>query len=438
MTNKTAAILAQDKRHVWHPFTQSQTAPTPLVIERGKDCWLYDTDDKPYLDLISSWWVNLFGHCQPEIAAAIAQQATKLEQVVFADVTHQPAAQLAETLCEMLGDGFDRVFYSDDGSTAIEVAMKIAVQYFHNKGEKRPKFLAFDGAYHGDTAGAMSAAASFDFFDAYKSLLFPVTKIPYPENWENCADTDKKEAESLQKLEEALAQEDVAALLIEPLVQGAGGMRMVRYEWLEQVVKTCRRYNTLVIFDEVMTGFGRTNVGDNKYFAFQNVSVKPDIICLSKGITGGFLPMSVTVCSNTLYQQFMGESFAKALAHGHSYTANSLACAAALQSMQILKRPETQNQIKAINAVHAEMLMNLPAFCIKKRQQGTIAAFNIDTNQNGYSSDLVPKLKQAFWQDGLLLRPLGSTIYFLPPYCIEPSLLKDAWARALMIIEQAI
>ncbi len=424
----TEALVALDRRHLWHPFTQAQTAPPPLPVASGRGASLFLTDGREIIDLISSWWVTLHGHAEPTIARAIAEQAGRLEQVIFADFTHAPATQLAARLAAVLPEGLDRVFFSDDGSTSVEVALKIAYQYWRNRGQiHRTRFLAFEGGYHGDTFGAMAAGQGSGFYHPFHDLLFPVTLLPFPTTWLGDDQVAAKEAASLDMLDRWLEHhgEDTAALIMEPLVQGAGGMRMCRPSFLQDLVLRLRRAGVLLIFDEVMTGFGRTG----ELFACQRAGVTPDLICLSKGLTGGFLPLSATVCRDELYQAFLGGGFDRAFAHGHSFTANPLGCAAALASLDLLEAPETAPRIKAIERRHRAWIQSLHDHPSLRRPRvlGTIAAVDLDTEEVGYSAAIVPRLKAFFLDRGLLIRPLGPTIYLLPPLCITDEQLDLAY-----------
>ena len=427
-TAPRSPVVTLDRRHVWHPFTQERTAPDPLEIRAAKDAVLFGADGREYLDLISSWWVTLHGHAHPAIADAIGAQAHALEQVIFAGVTHEPAARLAAELAQRLPGRLERVFFSDDGSTAVEVAMKLACQAAFNRGERRSRFLTFAGGYHGDTAGAMSAGAASGFFDAFESMLFEVTALPYPQTWDQDPEVERKERQALAALDSQLEQhaEQIVALLIEPLVQGAGGMRMARPEFVRAATLRCRAAGVPVIYDEVMTGFGRTGT----LFAAEQVGVAPDIICLSKGLTAGFLAMSVTVCSAAIYEQFLGDHFDQAFTHGHSFTANPLGCAAALASLTVFDTDHTLQRIQHIADRHGELAARLERHprARRVRRRGTIIAFDIeDAATGGYQSALGPKLKAFFLEQGLLIRPLGNVVYLLPPYCITDAQLDRAY-----------
>jgi adenosylmethionine-8-amino-7-oxononanoate aminotransferase len=427
-------VVNLDRAHVWHPFTQEQTAPAPIEIIAAKGSRLVGANGREFLDLISSWWVTLHGHAHPRIAQAIAEQARTLEQVIFAGFTHAPAVQLAAELGRHLPAGLERVFFSDDGSTSVEVALKMALQFWGNQGEAKRRFLAFDGGYHGDTVGAMSAGRGSGFFDAFKAMLFSVDLLPYPATWQGDDQVDEKEATALLALEKYLERygHETAALIIEPLVQGASGMRMCRPSFLQALSSRLKQANVLLIFDEVMTGFGRTG----ELFACQRAKVTPDIICLSKGLTGGFLPLAVTVCHNTIYQAFLGETFDRAFTHGHSFTANPLGCAAALASLQVFDEEHTLAKVSRIETIHRDSLtrLRLSPKLRRLRLTGTIAAMDIVADKEGYTSPIAAKLKNHFHAQGLLLRPLGNVLYLLPPYCINEAELKQAYD----IIEHAM
>ncbi|MGE5515723.1 MAG: adenosylmethionine--8-amino-7-oxononanoate transaminase [Bacteroidota bacterium] len=418
-------LRALDARHVWHPFTQAGTAPPATLALGGKDATIYGADGREYLDVCSSWWVNLHGHGNPAIAKAIAEQAARLEQVIFADFTHEPAARLAARVAARLPGDLDRVFFSDDGSTAVEVALKMARQFWTNQGEDRRVYVAFHGGYHGDTAGSMSVGRSCGIFAAWENMMFPVEVAPFPVTWDDDADIDVKEQRAIQALDDILARNagQVAAIIIEPLIQGAAGMRMCRPEFLRVLEARARDAGTLLILDEVMTGFGRT--GD--IFACVKAGIQPDFICLSKGLTGGFLPMSLTVAREHIYQAFIGTETSKAFLHGHSYTANPLGCAAGLASLDLLEAPGCQARITAIEALHRQRLpgiARLPGVS-KSRVCGTIAAF--DLAGQGYGGALSRRMKDEFHARGLLMRPMGDVLYLLPPYCITDVELHRAW-----------
>ncbi|CUW40633.1 adenosylmethionine-8-amino-7-oxononanoate aminotransferase [Magnetospirillum sp. XM-1] len=427
MTLSYDDLRALDARHVWHPFTQAGTAKPAILALGAKGATIFAADGREYLDMVSSWWVNLHGHANPAIAQAVADQAGRLEQVIFADFTHEPAARLAARVCQRLPGDLNRAFYSDDGSTAVEVALKLAHQYWRNKGQHRTTYIAFEGGYHGDTAGAMSAGHSSGYFNAWKEMLFPVRTVPFPATWNGDAEAEAKENAALDALDMMFSTnpDHVSAVIIEPLIQGASGMRMCRPEFLVKLEAKVREHGSLLILDEVMTGFGRT--GD--IFACAKAGITPDLICLSKGLTGGFLALSMTVARDGIFEAFLGQDLSKAFLHGHSYTANPIGCAAGLASLDLLEGPACQQRIKAIEAIHRERLDGLKSLAnvAHTRLTGTVAALDVVGGGKGYEASIGPKMKAAFLERGLLLRPLGNVLYLLPPYCTTDAELNRAW-----------
>jgi adenosylmethionine-8-amino-7-oxononanoate aminotransferase len=424
-------ISERDKKIIWHPFTQEKTATEVISIKKAEGCYLYDENDKAYFDLISSWWVNIHGHAHSEIAKSIYEQAKNLEHVIFAGFTHEPAVSLCESLQSLLPSDLCRFFFSDNGSTAVEVALKMAYQYWRNVGTKeKMMFLSLDGGYHGDTFGAMSVGATSGFHHQFKDLLFSVLSIPYPDTWDGDNKVESKEQNAITVLERYLHDHHhkIAAIILEPLIQGASGMRICRPEFIKTIIEQVRQYNILVIFDEVMTGFGRTGT----YFALEQLEITPDFLCISKGITGGFLPLALTITNNKIYEAFLGDDFNTAFAHGHSYTANPLACSAAITSLRLLKGFDCQRSIKNLNEMHKIRMNRLKLECPsveKTRVLGTIAAFDIKNFRH-----LMPSLKQRFFEQGMLLRPLGNTVYLLPPYCIKNEEVELVYSKIINII----
>lgn len=419
--------------NIWFPFTIQKGAPEPVKVKKGDGLWLELEGGHRIMDCISSWWVNLYGHAHPEIAEAISRQARKLEQVIFADFTHDPAEQVAETLAGLLPGQLNKVFYSDDGSTAVEVGMKMAFQYWKNRGEDRKTFICFEGAYHGDTFGAMSAGARSIFTEVFNELLFDVEFVAYPDTWMGDDKVNSKERGVIQKLEQLLADqpEKYAGVMIEPLVQGAGGMRMCRVAFMQELQRVCNEHNTLLLFDEVMTGFGRTGAR----FACGRSGVEPDIICLAKGLTGGFLPLSVTVCSEEVYETFNSADPMKAFWHGHSYTANPLGCAAAIASFKLLE--EYEDTFTGMEQWHREYLPAIEDHPMVKHRRvtGTIAAFTIGTDEeDGYLHSITEVIKKRSIEKGFLMRPLGNVLYFMPPYCTSKSQLQAMYEGAEEIL----
>ena len=424
-------LQTRDKRIIWHPFTQEKTAADVISIKRAQGSYLYDEADKAYLDLISSWWVNIHGHGHASIAKSIYEQAKTLEHVIFAGFTHEPAVNLCEGLQTILPNDLCKFFFSDNGSTAVEVALKMAYQYWHNLGfREKTTFLSFDGGYHGDTFGAMSVGAKSGFHNQFKDLFFNVLSLPYPETWDDDKEVDVKEQQAIKVLERYLDDHHnkIAAIILEPIIQGASGMRICRPQFVKAVIDLVRQQNILVIFDEVMTGFGRTGT----YFALDQLRIIPDFLCMSKGITGGFLPLALTVTTHKIFDAFLGDDFSTAFAHGHSYTANPLACSAAVTSLRLLKSAECQNSIKNLNQAHKKGIEQLKLKCMrveKTRIIGTISAFDLKN-----SAHLMPSLKQKFFEQGMLIRPLGNTIYLLPPYCITNEEVELVYNKIINII----
>jgi adenosylmethionine---8-amino-7-oxononanoate aminotransferase len=421
-------VLARDRRYVWHPFTQHAIETDPIVIARAKNASLFDADDREILDLISSWWTCTHGHSHPKLNAALADQAGAFEHVMFAGFTHRPAAELAEAIANTLPCDLNKVFFSDDGSTAVEVALKIAYQYWINVGEPRRRVLVgFDGGYHGDTLGAMSVGRGSQMFTPFRDLMCPVMVLPCPATFEGDDAADEREAGALSAFEALIADRghSVAALIVEPLLQGAGGMRLCRPSFLKRLVYTAREAGILVIFDEVATGFGRTGT----LFAMEQADVAPDLVCLSKGLTAGYLPLALTVARETIFEAFLGETFDRALPHGHSFTANPLACAVALASLALFEEEQTLQRIQRINARHRAMMAELAARpdVTRLRQIGSILALDVKA-AGPYQSTEGRALRDFYLAKGLNIRPLGQTIYLMPPYCITNAELDRAYA----------
>lgn len=413
--------MAPKPLSVWHPFTQEAIDPQPVPIERGEGVYLYTRGGRKLIDAISSWWVNIHGHAHPLIAEAIAEQARKIEHVIFAGFTHDAAEELAWRLRAIVPQPLEHIFFSDDGSTAVEVALKIALQFWRNLGKSRKtRFVALEHAYHGDTVGAMSVGADSDFVAAFQELRFPVYRVPSAYCF-RCP-VEKKRAtcdiDCVGPLARLLEErhEEIAAVIVEPLLQGAGGMIVHPLEFLQRVRKLCTRYNVLLIADEVLTGFGRCG----KMFACEIAGVVPDIMCLSKGLTGGFLPLAATVCTPAVYETFRSTDRSRTFFHGHSYTANPLGCAAAIASLKIFDSEPVFERIAAIQKIHAEkvsLVAKHPAVA-DVRSIGTVMALELKADDPGYFSELRPALYDFYLNKGVLLRPLGNVVYILPPYVI--------------------
>jgi adenosylmethionine-8-amino-7-oxononanoate aminotransferase len=406
---------------IWHPFTQEALDPPPARIIRAEGVYLYTEDGRRIIDAISSWWVNLHGHGHPVIVEAIAKQAAKVDHVLAAGFTHDAMEELSEGLQKVLPAGLSHIFFSDDGSTAVEVALKLAIQYWQNVGRPEKKTLvALEHAYHGDTVGAMSVGAASSFSDAFRGLLFPVERVhsaycyrcPVGKTRASC---DIECAQQLERLLETRGGE-IAALIVEPLLQGAGGMIVHPVEFLQRVRRLCTEHDVLLIADEVLTGFGRCG----KMFACELADVRPDLMCLSKGLTGGVLPMGATVCTDKIHSAFVSADRSRTFYHGHSYTGNALAAAAGAASLKIFEREPVFERIGGISRIHNERLAairNHPAVG-DARSIGTMAAIELRADDPGYASKLRLTLYQFFLERGVLLRPLGNIVYVLPPYCI--------------------
>ena len=416
-------LQERDRAVNWHPYTQMKTADNVIPITRGKGVYLYDDRGNKYIDAVSSWWVTLHGHAHPYIAKKVSEQLNTLEQVIFAGFTHEPAIQLSENLLNLLPTNQYKVFYSDNGSTAVEVALKMCIQFAHNQGQKKSKMLAFKNAYHGDTFGAMSVSGRSLWTKPFGEMLFEVIFIDTPTS------------ENLESLKNQILNhgDDIAGFIFEPLLQGAAGMLMYDAEDLDELMKFCREQKILMIQDEVFTGFGRTG----RLFAADYLSEKPDIMCFSKGLTGGTMPMGITTCSNEIYNAFLSDEKYMTLFHGHSFTANPLACTAALASMELLLNDETQQNIKRISQQHFQFskILEQNSQVENVRQIGTILAWEIKNNeQTSYFNEIGKLLYNKFLKRGIIMRPLGNVMYLVPPYCITANELDLVYTNILDVL----
>lgn len=391
---------------VWHPFTQHGIEPAATEIARGEGAWLETADGRRIFDGISSWWVITHGHRHPAILAAVRDQLETLDQVIFAGFTHAPAERLAEKLIARAPPGLAHVFYSDSGSTAVEVALKMALGYWRNIGAPRTRIAALEHGYHGDTIGTMSAGARGVFNAAYEPLLFDVTRIPFPH--------PGREQETFDALDAAGRRGDLAALIAEPLIAGAGGMLMYRPAALAEMKRICERHGALFIADEVMTGWGRTGT----LFACEQAAVTPDILCVAKGLTGGSLPLAATLATPAIFDAHVSTDRARTFFHSSSFTANPVCCAAALANLAVWDREPVAARVAQLGAWQEAALATLagPRF-ENPRRCGTIAAVDLKVSDEGYLAHVGPALRAHFLARGILLRPLGNTIYVLPPYC---------------------
>lgn len=412
-------LINLDRQNIWHPFTSLQAATDPLLISSAEGIYLHTSDGKKILDGICSWWVNLHGHAHPRIAKAIAEQASTLEHVIFAGFTHKPAIQLSENLLSILPDNQKKIFFSDNGSTAVEVGLKMSFQYWHNQGIKKDKVIAIKGAYHGDTFGSMSVAERGLFTKPFSPYLFETSFIDFPGK--------ERETEVMSQLKQLVDRGDVAAFIFEPLVQAAGGMRMYAPAFLDKMIAYAQAHGVICIADEVFTGFGRTG----RNFAADHLVMQPDIMAFSKGITGGFLPMGVTSCSEKILNAFDSPELTKTFFHGHSYTANPLACAAANASFELLTEPSCKDNIFKISKMHADFAKKLKGNerVVEARSLGTILAIELVTEEaTAYENSIRGKIYPYFLEKNILLRPLGNVLYVLPPYVISEKELNQIYA----------
>lgn len=404
MTND---LPLRDARVVWHPYTQHGCEPLPMPVVRADGAWLELADGRRVLDGISSWWATLHGHCHPRLVAAMATQAARLDHVLFAGATHEPAVQLAEELLAIAPRGLERVFYSDDGSTAVEVALKMVLQSWLHRGEsRRTVFVALDGAYHGDTFGAMAASDPEPFFRAFEPCLFSVRRV----------------AHTASAIEGALAElgDRAAGVILEPLLQGAAGMRLVPAEFVRAARAACTARGLPLIADEVMTGFGRTGA----MFACERAGVAPDLLCLAKGLTGGMLSLAATLVTDAIFASYLHHERTRFFPHGHTFTANPIACAVALASLQMCRENDVPARFAAIGGALHERLVDLrqDARVHDVRQLGGMVAIELaapDGDRPGYLSGLGLSLRAAALERGVLLRPLGNVLYALPPACVD-------------------
>lgn len=395
---------------IWHPFTRQWNKAEEISIVRGEGVYLTDEKGNRYIDAISSWWVNLHGHCNPYISKKVSEQLNKLEHSIFSGFSHPYARELAERLLKHLPANQEKLFFSDNGSTAVEVALKMCLQYFHNRGESKTVFIAFENAYHGDTFGGMSVGARNVFNNSFEKLLFEVKHIPLP--------NDRNINEVKSMLISAIASGDVTGFIFEPLIQGAAGMLMYEARHLDELIAICQESKVVCIADEVMTGFGRTG----KFFASDHLQNKPDIICLSKGLTGGYMPLGLTSCAAFIYEAFVTEDPVKTFFHGHSYTGNPMACAAALASLDLMEQQQTWDQIRMLENAHLEFAEKIKSNKKLKevRVKGTVIAFELNTEEERhYLNKKSLGIAEFFLERGIIIRPLGNVFYVLTPYVIS-------------------
>lgn len=409
-------LQERDKKHLWHPLTQHKLHPDHLAITRADGVMLYDENGNSYIDGIASWYTCMYGHCNPYIIKNITEQLSKLDQVVFSGFTHKPAIEMSEALMRILPSNQQKIFFSDNGSTSVEVAVKMAMQYHFNQGEKRSKIIAFEDAFHGDTFGAMSVSDLSVYNGAFQDFLLTVDRIDVP--------TKENFASVKEKFKALLETGEVLAFVFEPLVQGAAAMKMYSADLLDELISMAKSYNVVTIADEVMTGFGKTG----KNFASEYLENYPDIMCLSKSLTGGVVPMALTTCTQKVYGAFYDDEIKKGFFHGHTYSANPLGCTAIKAGIELLVSDEMQNNIRRIEKQHHEFNEKIKAHPKVKstRQIGVIFALDLNVKMDRYGS-LRDELFSFFMKNGVCLRPLGNTIYILPPFVISNKELKKVY-----------
>nr|WP_321221698.1 adenosylmethionine--8-amino-7-oxononanoate transaminase [uncultured Psychroserpens sp.] len=416
-------LKQRDKKHLWHPLKQHQLQPESLAIVKAKGCILTDEDGNDYIDAISSWYTSMYGHCNDYIIEKTYAQMQQLDQIMFSDFTHEPAIELSEKLIKILPKGQNKIFFNDNGSTAVEAAIKMALQYHFNKNDKRSVFIAFENGFHGDTFGAMSVSGLSVYNGPFEEFLIDVKRIPTPNG--NNHDL------IINQLRTLALENDIAGFIYEPLVQGAAGMKIHDAQGLNSILSFCKQHKILTIADEVMTGFGKTG----RYFASDYIETKPDIICLSKALTAGLIPMAITSCTQDIYDAFLSNDMAKGFFHCHTYSANPIACATAIAGIDLLISSEIQQSIKHISKAHIEFehkIKNHPKVNAT-RCLGVIFALDLNTKMERYG-DLRDKLLKFFMDRDVFLRPLGNTIYIQVPYVISNAQLKKVY----QVIEEAL
>lgn len=410
-------MMPNRKSAIWHPFTQHALRDQMTRVVRGDGAYLHTADGRRIIDAISSWWVVTHGHCHPCIVSAIQKQAEKLNQIIFAGHTHDPAEEVAALLLKLAPSGLDYVFFSDSGSTSVEVALKMALGYWRNIGEPRSRIVVMQHSYHGDTVGTMSVGARGVFNAAYEPLLFDVTSVPFPGQGQG--------QRTLDALEAACRNDNPAAFIVEPLILGAGGMLMYPAWVLKEMKRICEASNVLFVADEVMTGWGRTGT----LFACEQANVTPDIACYSKGLTGGSLPLAVTLCRAEIFDAHYSKDRARTLFHSSSYTANPIACAAAKANLDLWYDRETYARVATVAAMQEQQIEPFRADARFRhvRRMGTITALDLKVRDEGYLANIGPKLQAFFGERNLLLRPLGNTIYVMPPYSVTAADLNEIY-----------
>ncbi|MEL4308843.1 adenosylmethionine--8-amino-7-oxononanoate transaminase [Joostella sp. CR20] len=420
-------LSERDKKHLWHPLTQHKIHPESIAITQAKGAVLYAEDGKEYIDGIASWYTSAYGHCHPYIVTQVKKQVETLDQVVFAGLTHPPVVKLSEALIDILPKNQNKLFFSDNGSTSVEVAIKMSLQYHFNRGEKRNVLIAFEEGFHGDTFGAMSVSGLSVYNGPFEDFFLSVERIPVPNGQNN--------QEVLKQLQAIIAENKVASFIYEPLVQGAAAMKMHDAEGLDLLIEACKNAGVITIADEVMTGFGKTG----KHFASLHLQHLPDIMCMSKALTAGMVPMAITSCTEAVYQAFYSDDIGKGLFHGHTYSANPIACTAALAGIELLQTEEMQNNIERVVKSHQkfnERIKNHPKVACT-RQCGIIYAIDLNVEMERYGN-LRDKLLSFFLDNELFMRPLGSTVYIAAPYVITDEQLQKIYDKIEILLQKIV
>lgn len=434
--NTNESWVDKDNRYTWHPFTQHGSEPQAPVIMRGSGASLFDENNREIIDCISSWWTCTHGHCHPELTKALKNQVDDLDHVIFSGFTHPPAIQLAETIIQKLDNDLNRVFYADSGSMAVEIALKMAIQLSQNRNQtKRKTLIAFDRGYHGETFGAMAVGKKSGYFKPFENMLIDVKFMPFPSTWENDVDAEQKEKDAFAEYQNYLDNhhDEIIGVIVEPLMQGAGGIRFCKPSFIRDITRTAQEKEITVIFDEIAVGFGRTGT----MFAHQQCNVTPDIMCVSKGLTGGMLPLSLTITSEKIFQEFVDADYDRAFAHSNSFTGNPLACALAVRAIELYDEENTFEKIKNIENAHRQFAQKLQTIDTihQVRINGTILAFNLKQG-GGYKSGISEEMRFYFLREGFNIRPIGDAIYLMPPYCITEKQLQATYDVLLNGIEK--
>ncbi|RXG18175.1 adenosylmethionine-8-amino-7-oxononanoate aminotransferase [Leeuwenhoekiella aestuarii] len=417
-------LTERDKKHIWHPLTQHKLHPEAKPIVKAKGALLYDEEGKDYVDAISSWYTAMYGHCSDFIIERAHKQMLRLDQIIFSGFTHEPAVELSEKLMVILPDNQQKLMFNDNGSTATEIGIKMALQYHHNKGENRKTLLAFEEGFHGDTLGAMSVSGLSVYNGPFEEFFIDVKRIPLPDGENN--------ERVLKTIEDVHKASPLAGFIYEPLVQGAAGMKMYQAQNLEPILQKCKELGIITVADEVMTGFGKTG----SFFASDHIATKPDVMCLSKALTAGLVPMGITTCTQEIYDAFYDDDIGKGLFHAHTYSANPIACATAIAGIELLQSEEIQQNIKTIQGLHQQFASEIGDHPKVRttRQQGVIFALELNVEMERYG-DLRYKIYEFCMTEGVYLRPLGATIYILAPYVTTRDQMERVYAAIRKVLD---